>query len=238
MTYTSTPITIDDREPDAQKYKAGLSYRHIPSQITRLVLGDFSWTITANDSTKVLFLVERKTTSDLLNSIKDGRLGRFVDHTSGPNEVRILLIESQERKMRRSGFNWKETGVDNILLEAQMRGVYVVQCQSGDVASRIAALWNWSMKPQHRSIVKPKLASVSKGYLTGEGDKERKRAVQFLLGIPTVGEVRALQLLAHFKTPSAIISAALKREYGLFKGIPGVSKPTIDAIANFLEKEI
>jgi hypothetical protein len=140
--------------------------------------------------------------------------------------------------MAYSGFKINENGIDNILMEAQMRGVCVVQCQSGDVANRIISIWNWTMRPQHRSIVKPKLSSVSKGYLTGQENVDRKMAVRFLMGIPGLGEVRAIQVLSKFRNPAAFLRAVLSNQYDQFKDVPGVSKAGLKSITEFLERDI
>ena len=230
---------MDDREPDADKFVAKFKRGRLSSKKQRLPLADFQWDVNdSSNGTTTTILVERKTTTDLLNSIRDGRLGRFIDHEPSPTEIRVLLHERITRKMEYSGFKINENGVDNILLEAQMRGVYVVQCQSGDVANRIIGMWNWTMRPQHRSIVKPKLSSVSKGYLTGQDNVDRKVAVRFLMGIPGLGEVRAIQLLAHFRNPAAFLRATLATSYDQFKGAPGISKSRVDSILEFLERDI
>lgn len=239
MSYESTSLLVDDREPDADKFVNKFKRGKLNSKKERLPLADFQWTVRdTNDGTSTTVLVERKTTTDLLNSIRDGRLGRFIDHEPSPTEIRILLHERITRKMEYSGFKINDNGVDNILLEAQMRGVYVVQCQTGDVANRIISIWNWTMRPQHRSIVKPKLSSVSKGYLTGQENIDRKAAVRFLMGIPGLGEVRTIQILSQFRNPAAFLRATLAKQYDVFRDAPGISKARVDAILEFLERDI
>ena len=235
MTYESTHVLVDDREPNAVNFKDGLGRRHISSKVERLLLGDFSWTIRDTEAqTSLHVTVERKTVQDLLNSVADGRLGRFVDIPASDDQLRILLIERSDRKLLKAGFKWKETGVDNVLLECQMRGVPVVSCQEGQVVDRIASLWKWTMKPQHRSVVKPKLASISNGYIDGD----KKRAVRLLMGIPGWGEVKALSVLRSFKSLDAVLKSIMQRNYNSFRDIPGVGKSLVNSSAEFLEREI
>ena len=235
MAYQSTPITIDDREPSALSYQSGLQRRHIKASVLRLNHGDFRWSISGIEDTSTLeVVVERKTIQDLLNSVADGRLGRFVDNPSTPDILRILLLERSDRKLLKAGFKWKETGVDNVLLECQMRGVPIVSCQEGQVVDRIASLWQWTMRPQHRSIVKPKLTSISNGYI----DEDKKRAVRVLMAIPGWGEVKALAVLRKFKRLDAVLDGLKQRKYDSFKEVPGVGRTLVNTSAEFLEREI
>src|SRR3989304_667553 len=99
MTYQSSSITVDDREPNAVKTRDAFRKRHISAQVSRLLLGDLRWTVTdTTANTMVEFIVERKTTQDLVNSLQDGRLGKFVDYEPSSNEVRLLLHERTDRK--------------------------------------------------------------------------------------------------------------------------------------------
>ena len=235
MTYQSTPISVDDREPNARSFQSGLVRRHIPSKVERLLLGDFRWSLNKlDDDTLLRVVVERKTIQDLLNSVADGRLARFVDSPYNPDELRILLLERSDRKLLKAGFKWKETGVDNVLLECQMRGVPVVSCQEGQVVDRIASLWKWTMQPQHRTAVKPKLASISNGYI----DEDKKRAVRTIMGLPGWGEVKALSALREFGTVSAVLDAIRSRDTRRFRSVPGVGKTLVNTSADFLEREI
>ena len=233
--YESSAIIVDDREPNADVFAKAFSRRNIPAQVNRLSLGDFQWTINDTETNRtVSFIIERKTVQDLLNSVADGRLGRFVDIPATDDEQRMLLIERSDRKLLKAGFKWKETGVDNVLLECQMRGVPIVSCQEGQVVDRITSLWKWTMQPQHRSVVKPKLASISNGYI----DADKKRAVRLLMGINGWGEVKALSALREFGSVGAVFDALRKRDYKAFRPIYGVGRTLVNTSAEFLEREI
>ena len=235
MSYESTPITIDDREPNAGNFNIAFRRRNLSSKVGHLLLGDFLWELTESATNKTLrVIVERKTVQDLLNSVADGRLARFIDIPQQDDELRILLLERSDRKLLKAGFKWKETGVDNVLLECQMRGVPVVSCQEGQVVDRIASLWKWTMQPQHRTAVKPRLASISTGYI----DADKKRAIQLLVGIPGWGEVKALAALRKFKSVNAVLDAIRTRSWNDFNEVPGVGRTLIKNSAEFLEREI
>ena len=235
MTYQSTPISIDDREPNANSFQTGLKRRSINSKVEQLLHGDFIWTLsTLEGNEQISVVVERKTIQDLLNSVADGRLARFIDRPIPDDEMRILLLERSDRKLLKAGFKWKETGVDNVLLECQMRGVPVVSCQEGQVVDRIASLWKWTMQPQHRSAIKPRLASISNGYI----DADKKRAVRVLMGIPGWGEVKALAALRTMGSVYAVLDAIKRRDYKSFHPVYGVGKSLVNNSADFLERPI
>ena len=235
MTYQSTPITIDDREPNASSFQSALKRRSINAKVEQLLHGDFVWTLSALEGNeKLSVVVERKTIQDLLNSVADGRLARFIDRPIGDDEMRILLLERSDRKLLKAGFKWKETGVDNVLLECQMRGVPIVSCQEGQVVDRIASLWKWTMQPQHRSAIKPRLASISNGYI----DADKKRAVRVLMGVPGWGEVKAIAALRTMGSVYAVLDACKRRDYNAFKGVYGVGKSLVNNSADFLERPI
>ena len=235
MTYQSTPITIDDREPNAGNFLTALKRRSISAKVEQLLHGDFKWQLSAIEDGQTLdVVVERKTIQDLLNSVADGRLARFIDRPIPDDEMRILLLERSDRKLLKAGFKWKETGVDNVLLECQMRGVPVVSCQEGQVVDRIASLWKWTMQPQHRSAIKPRLASISNGYV----DADKKRAVRVLMGVPGWGEVKALAALQSLGTVYAVLDAIKRRDYAAFRPVYGVGRSLVNASADFLERQI
>ena len=235
MTYQSTPISIDDREPNADSFSSGLKRRSISAKVEQLLHGDFRWVLTTvADGKNLTVVVERKTIQDLLNSVADGRLARFIDRPIGDDEMRILLLERSDRKLLKAGFKWKETGVDNVLLECQMRGVPVVSCQEGQVVDRIASLWKWTMQPQHRSAIKPRLASISNGYI----DADKKRAVRVLMGVPGWGEVKASAALHALGNVYAVLDALKRRDYAAFRPVYGVGKSLVNNSADFLERPI
>jgi Holliday junction resolvasome RuvABC DNA-binding subunit len=90
------------------------------------------------------------------------------------------------------------------------------------------------MKEQHRSIVKPKLSSISGGYI----DADRKRSVRFLMGIPGFGEIKALSTLRTLGSLDTVLDAIKRRDYKSFRQVTGVGKALIDSSAEFLERKI
>jgi ERCC4-type nuclease len=130
-------IMIDQREPDYIKAQ-------FPgAAITMLETGD-AW-IACDDGN--ILMVERKTSDDLLNSLRDGRLleqiSRLVDqrHTQYLRGERQTywpyLVITGELRPDRDGRVWtgRQTGwawnsIQGALLTIQEMGCYVVQCPS------------------------------------------------------------------------------------------------------------
>ena len=228
----SHKMTVDDREPGYEDICQRLNRRRVPAEAGRLETGDYSWIIERDDLLPpyVKFIVERKTPQDFVNSVADGRLGRFVDNEPVPHIVRVILLEGNQKKLAKSGFGWQETTMDNALLECQMRGVYVTSCQEGKVVERLVSIWEWSHKPHHRAIVRPALPDISNGY----EDADEKRAIRFLMGLPGWGEFRARAVFRSMGSLRVCIEAIQQRDYKAFRTIHGVGKATIDAAADFI----
>jgi len=84
-------ILVDDREPDS--IKSRFSARG--AQITRLAYADFAFDGNGPDG-PVMIGIERKTVSDLINSIKSGRLSdRQVPGVMQTYDIGCLLIEGE-----------------------------------------------------------------------------------------------------------------------------------------------
>lgn len=232
MLLESGDVSIDDREADREKFLKYLTSQAVGAKINRLDSGDFAWRVRDTVSGWELpVVVERKTVQDLVNSISDGRLGKFLDGEK-ENTLRILLVEGRAHGIIRGGFGWTTEAIENALLECQMRGVYVTHCQERKVAQRVKALWEWTLKPHHRTLTKPALPDISNGY---EDDSE-KRAVRFLMGLPGWGEVRARESFRVLGGLSQVLSAIYERDYSAFAPVAGVGKGTVDSAADFLNQ--
>jgi len=179
-----TSIMIDQREPDwVQK----LQFRDIPKLITLLDAGDFL--ATTDDS--ALLSIERKTPSDFLGSVADGRLfnqvaamkrltpwvyvlvsGAFVADAHG-----LIVIDGKQ-----TGWNWGS--VQGALLQVQEMGGYVIFAHSdADLEPAILRLGEHDRGPV---TVRPERQVVALSV-----------AEQILTSLPGIGEKRAAELLAY-----------------------------------------
>src|SRR5579871_6647757 len=90
------PITVDNQEklPAAQVRVDELLRLGVSAKLGHLEVGDYRFLIEYDENTFVSVVIERKSLRDLVASVADGRLNRFIDHTEGvPNLYRCLLIE-------------------------------------------------------------------------------------------------------------------------------------------------
>lgn len=185
-----TAIMIDQREPD-----------HIKSQfpdaaVTLLETGD-AWV--ACDDGHIL-LIERKTSDDLLNSLKDGRLleqisklveSRLNQQLRGERQTYWpYLVITGTLSPDRNGkvYTGRETGwawnaVQGALLTVQEMGCYVVQCPSDtEYASFVTMLANRS----HDNVL---------DILPQKQPIPVDAKSVFLMGLPGIGLDRARQIL-------------------------------------------
>jgi ERCC4-type nuclease len=132
-----TAIMIDQREPD------NIKSQFPDAAITMLETGD-AW-VACEDGN--ILMIERKTSDDLLNSLRDGRLLEQISRLVEPRHNQYLRGEQQtywlylvitgELRPNRDGKAWtgRETGwawnaVQGALLTIQEMGCYLVQCPS------------------------------------------------------------------------------------------------------------
>lgn len=183
-------IMIDQREPD-----------HIKSQfpdaaVTLLNVGD-AWV--ACDDGHIL-LIERKTSDDLLNSLKDGRLleqisrlveSRINQQLRGERQtywpyliITGTLIPDRNGKVytgRETGWSWN--AVQGALLTVQELGCYVVHCPSDtEYANVIRMLGNRDREEVIDILPQKEALPVD------------AKSV-FLMGLPGIGLERARQIL-------------------------------------------
>lgn len=128
---TITAALIDQREP---AWVQALTFGGAMAAVTLLEHGDLL--ATCDDGT--LLAVERKTASDLLNSIRDDRLWAQLAGIRALTPWAYLLVAGDLRcgddgnavaDGRASGWSW--AALQGALLQAQELGVHVLQC-AGD----------------------------------------------------------------------------------------------------------
>lgn len=185
-----TAIMIDQREPD-----------HIKAQftdaaVTLLETGD-AWAACDDGS---ILMIERKTSDDLLNSMRDGRLLEQISRLVDPRHTQYLRGERQtywpylvitgELRPNHDGKAWtgRETGwgwnaVQGALLTIQEMGCYLVQCSSDAEYFRTVLMLINRVRKETVDIAPQRIPVPI-------GTKEA-----FLCGLPDIGLERARAIL-------------------------------------------
>jgi ERCC4-type nuclease len=126
-----TAAIIDTREPD---WVRALTFGGAMTACSQLDAGDLL--VTVDDD--ALLAIERKTPSDLLNSIRDDRIWAQLAGIRSLTPWAYLLITGELQRSQngkvivdRGETGWAWAAVQGVLLQAQEMGVFVVQC-AGD----------------------------------------------------------------------------------------------------------
>ena len=227
-------ITIDQREPQHVK---NLTWDGCITQIATLEYGDFS--IMCPDGSTLL--IERKTPSDLLGSIKDGRLSNQVAGLVGAGAWPYLLIEipfhadvngmacyrdGDSRNydtMMPDGTpakstNWQWVSIQGQLLSIQEMGCAIIY--DPDPHNAIKQLIGRS---RNDVKVKPR----REPYIFSPKE-------QVLMALPGIGSKKALEFLELFNDNVALALMALTAEYDGKDRIPGWGKKSRDSLVELL----
>lgn len=237
-------ITVDSREqtPPPQETADALKRLGARAEVGTLPAGDFRWVVEpegAGDWWSVV--VERKSVRDLVASVDDGRIARFIEETGAldppANQIRALLVEG-DTEAGLYGFrgrDWSAEALENLLTDVQMCGVVLRRSPSvRSTPARLISFWKWTGKDEHNALLRPTLPGISDNYL----DKDRKSAVRSLMVLPGWAENRALAVINHLGSPAAAYRAILERDYTTLTGVRGIGKGLVDGAATFLEREV
>ena len=227
------PITVDDREkkPPSSQQVAELQARGVSASLGHLEFGDYRWLVEDDEGNFFAVVVERKTVADLLASVQDGRLTRFIENSTGVG-VRCLLVEGD---ISRSGeAQWTADRIDNLLADAGSLGVIVLRCGAGEAANRIASFWRHTGEKAHHTLVQV-LRPLVTGYYF---DSDVKDAVRALMSLPGWGEAKSNAAISEFRSVAAVLDRVRARDYKAFAKVGGIGKGLVDKAADFLEKEV
>lgn len=139
-------IQVDTYEPGeiAQAIRA----LQAQVEVVALPFGDYYLHTPAQE----LVAIERKTVSDLLNSIASGRLADQLSRCLTGAKVTILLIE--ERLDTWSIGSWTWLSIRNYLLSLKVAGVVIEQTENLEqTASRLVQLEQYFAKPTHAALI-------------------------------------------------------------------------------------
>lgn len=220
-----TGLMIDSREPPwCQQLKFG----GLPTVVTMLEQGD----IMAATDTGEMILIERKTVSDLLGSVRDGRLfeqvSRMVDQTRWTylvvTEPIVSNSNGQVVATGRGETGWSYAAIQGALLTAQELGAFVYFCKDGsEYEETVLKIGNRDRKNQFvlMPVKEPRLLSA------GE---------QILASLPGIGIERIDILLKECSTPAWALSF-LTDDISKIKGIPANVKTKVRAALKLKDDE-
>lgn len=186
-------VMIDSREPAWAQF---LTFGGVPTAVVMLDAGDLQ--IVCDDN--ALLGIERKTASDLLNTLRDDRLFpqlvRLRESTpwaylviSGelaPGPAGKCLVDGYQ-----TGWNW--ASVQGALLTCQEIGVHVLHVATdADYEAAVIRLAN-------RDRSQLRIGPARDATLTGQAET-------ILAALPGIGAERAQTLLNHCGTPAAAIT--------------------------------
>ncbi|MBI1972363.1 MAG: hypothetical protein HYS53_03620 [Candidatus Aenigmarchaeota archaeon] len=167
--------------------------------------------------------VERKTTEDFLNSIKDGRLFAQLEGLSRNFGSPVLVLEGNGLfSLSKMHPNSIRGAIASVLTD------YKIPMLHTTGPEETAAQMFWIAKREQEGNKKP--ASI-RGKRKTETLKEKQEYL--LAGLPNVSKVTAERLLKHFGSPSDVFSAS---ESDLTE-VKGVGKLTAKGIRSILESE-
>lgn len=229
-------INIDDRVGSKEFLKA-LS----PARLKRLEFADFSWYGRGPEGKRVRVGVERKTVTDLINSMVSGRLsGHQLPGLQKNYDFIYLLVEGRWRSNPQNGYlelrkkDWERlrlhrsfvgNEIYNYLNTLQIVcGIYVFRSESFTQSHRwIQATYNWwSSKgfDKHRSQL-----SIKKPYMGGLLTKPSTLKIMAAC-LPGIGHERADAVAKKFKTPFHMVHSTEAE----WMEIDGIGKKTAQAV--------
>jgi ERCC4-type nuclease len=189
-----TGAFVDSREPE---HIQRLTFGGVPTVVTALECGDL-WASCADGE---LLVIERKTTSDLLGSISDGRVFQQALKMRERSRWAYLVVTGYLQPThdgktfvagKATGWDWN--AVQGALLDVQETGVQIVYCEHDNgyeaTVQRLA-------KRSRAGRVLNNTARPARIMTAGE---------TILTALPGIGLERAQDVLAHFERPSQALA--------------------------------
>ena len=218
---TLKAVILDSNDVSAAPWLLELDWG-CPFRKDRLLVGD-AWAVAADNAT---FIAERKTMSDLLASIRDGRL--FTQAAAMVQQSAWSYEVVTELPVVRSGFvwaggkltNWKWSSVQGALMTLQDIGVQVVWWPESKQGYADALKWLASrdrgpvkIHPQKRDVVM------------------QSQAETILCSLPGISDGRAGTLLEHCSTTAWALDFLTGNGGG---SVPGIGPGTKSAVRQAL----
>ena len=219
-----TAIMIDSREPEwVQK----LTFGEIPTMVTMLPHGD----LMASTDDNQMILIERKTSDDLLGSLRENRLFNQLAEMLDQTRWSYLVITGELQRgpngnavTDRGNTGWSWAAVQGALLTAQEMGIFVVHAGADtDYESTVIRIGARDRR-EDLLLKPPKFPKVLSA-------KE-----QVMAALPGIG-VERLQILEEICGTPAWALVCLTDPTSEIKGIPRNVKTKVRAALGLLDTE-
>jgi len=198
-------VAIDHREYQSKLPETLAKVENITISKTHLRLGDYL----VNDT----LLIERKTLTDLVSSIKSGRLFTQMFNLSRAEKQAVLLLEGNSVDLAGSGM--QRAAIQGALIHISLKlQIPILRAKDVEESSRIIRYIGWQSEPIHQ-----KKASV-KRYRPFKLNSKQKKQLFLLQGLPGIGGERAKALLEKFGSVENIVKASEKE----LQTVPGIGK--------------
>lgn len=235
-------IRIDDREARTHPQFVEYLKNELGSDsvvIERMEFGDFGFTGNIDEEPKKI-LVERASVSDFLGKIASDRLAFQMTGMMQSCDIPILLIEgnitpdksgkvSTFRSSRNGGYSYNM--VSDLIHALQASGILVVTSYNTQYTGRrVLGIYRHWNKDKH-DLLRPQTVVGNQRIRLGAPIDSRTK---FIMGIPGVGETRALSAIKHFGSAVAVITASEES----LASIEGWGKATAKKVYEFLNEEI
>jgi DNA excision repair protein ERCC-4 len=190
--YNLFPIEVDDRESPSPVLPVLRECANFRVTVSRLPLGDYR--------VDGRFLFERKTLTDLVAAIKDGRLFRQALKLSATTLQPAIILEGTGRELAGSGMRWE--AIQGALVTVSLFcGVPLLRARTPEETVR-TMLFAARQARTFASGALPRRGRRPRG--------KRARQLYILQGFPGIGPERAHQLLARFGSVEAITRAGVE----------------------------
>lgn len=189
ISHETVGIEVDDRESAGAVLPVLRECADFHVAVMRLLLGDYR--------VAGRFLFERKTLTDLVAAIKDGRLFRQASRLSATTLQPAIILEGTSRELASSGMRW-EAVQGALVTVALFCGVPLLRTRTPEETVR-TMLFAARQGRTFASGALPRRGRRPRG--------KRARQLYILQGFPGIGPERAHQLLAYFGSVEAITRA-------------------------------
>ena len=189
ISHETVGIEVDDRESGSPVLPALRQCADFRLTVMRLPLGDYR--------VDGRFLFERKTLTDLVAAIKDGRLFRQALKLSATTLRPAIILEGTGRELAGSGMRW-EAIQGALVTVALFCGVPLLRTRTPEETVR-TMLFAARQGRTFASGALPRRGRRPRG--------KRARQLYILQGFPGIGPERAHRLLERFGSVEAIMRA-------------------------------
>ncbi|MEK6776431.1 MAG: ERCC4 domain-containing protein [bacterium] len=201
-------VVIDDRESRSGLLHILRSLKEVDVSVRRLSLGDYE--------VDGKFLFERKTMSDFVVSIRDGRLFQQAARLAASDKRCALILEGRGRDLAESGM--RREAIQGALMSVSLFfGIPVFRSLEPEESAR---LFCYAARQGRR---------FATGALPRRGRRpqgKRRRQLAILQELPGIGPSRAAQLLEVFGNVEGVMTAGLED----LSSASGIGKKTAESI--------